>query len=338
MEFAVKILRPPHKIADNQITTHHTTQLLGLTGPSGAGKTTLLRCLAKLEANATVTGKWGDANLQQARVGMVFQQPALFPHLSVGQNLAFAADLACSPGFAIDDVSEGCSCSHLVNKMPAQISGGEAQRVAIARAILNSPDILLLDEPVSAMDQALKRKTLAYLRQLATDGLPMILVSHDLRDLTLFCDALLYMENGKIMQVGEPSQVLEGVINNNQMSEQWFSLLSGSVVQHHANYSCYEIECEDQKIYARHPVIDSGVAKITIDAREVSLDRQHRSESSIVNAFECEIGDINTLPDGQVLVRLERQQTTLYSLISQLSLEKMALERGETVTARFKMR
>ena len=311
---------------------------VGMSGPSGAGKSSFLRCLAGLNKRATVDGQWGVKLAGDVRVGLVFQDSLLFPHLSVGQNLLLAADFARKQTYHFDEVVLGCQCNHLMTRMPDALSGGEAQRVAIARALLNSPDILLLDEPVSAMDSKLKHTVLRYLSSLAGKGLRVFMVSHDLRELALYCEHMTWLENGSIIQQGESGNVIAAITEETSEFEFPFSVLTGQLSRALDELACYEIHLENCLIYARHPHIEGNKATLTVDARDVSVDREATLSSSIVNSIPCSVELVSAPRDGQVMLTLKAGQQRLFAQISQLSQDRLGFTPGEMVTARFKLR
>jgi molybdate transport system ATP-binding protein len=177
-----------------------------LFGRSGSGKTTILRCLAGLErasglvrVNDTV---WQDDRAflppERRRVGFVFQGANLLPHLSVSANLAYAARRAERP-LALNDVIDRTGISALLDRMPARLSGGEAQRVAIARALLIRPNMLLLDEPLSALDSDAKAELSDYLAALLPQlAMPVFLVSHDAAEVARLAQRRILIEAGRV--------------------------------------------------------------------------------------------------------------------------------------------
>ena len=199
----------------------HTGELLALVGPSGAGKTTVLRCIAGLQSSQQgfieCKGKmWFDssqaknATPQQRRVGMVFQNYALFPHLSVSENIQFTLDADQQPNKpSVGQLLEKVNLTGLADRYPNQLSGGQQQRVAIARALARQPEILLLDEPFSAVDKVTRRKLYLELNALRRDlAMPMILVTHDLDEAAMLADQICVIHQGKTLQQGAPDQVL----------------------------------------------------------------------------------------------------------------------------------
>jgi molybdate transport system ATP-binding protein len=178
-----------------------------LFGPSGSGKTSLLRCLAGLERLAgelIVDGEtWQDERCfvlpQRRRVGYVFQGGALLPHLSVRGNLAFAAKRAPAGPFGFDDIVARTGIAALLDRAPVRLSGGEAQRVAIARALLVQPRLLLLDEPLSALDADARGDLLAMIAALLADiAVPVFYVSHDAAEVARIATRTLHLRGGRI--------------------------------------------------------------------------------------------------------------------------------------------
>lgn len=328
MKFSVSLQRTDSLHIDASVELDESLRFIGLSGPSGAGKTSILRALAALEPTATV-------NKPTARVGLVFQDGVLFEHLSVKDNLKLAAEFAPVQAFTWDEVMTGCVCEHLLSRFPHQLSGGEVQRVAIARTLLNGPDWLLLDESLSAMDAGLKRSVLSFLHNVSQQ-VKILWVSHDWRELALHAQALVLIDNGVVKAQGLPQYVLSALASQHP-DDALFSVLEGDVVTD-SGAAHQSFVCEGHTLYATAPYIDGTRARIVVEAADVSLDRAHDHESSIVNALRCTIARLQAHSASQVLVSLQCGRTTLSALISQLSCERMALAAGDEVTARFKLR
>lgn len=197
-------------------------EILALYGPSGVGKTTILRMVAGLTTpdSGTVSfgGKdWANVPPQQRRVGFVFQDHALFPNMTVAENMAFAA--GNQPG--IPDVFE---LGGLVNKYPHQLSGGQRQRVAVARALVQGSDILLLDEPLSALERSLRRRIGTYLKKAVRErAITVVLVSHDPDEVIALADRVAILDGGKIVAYGDPANLL--------LEERADNLVQGTVLK-----------------------------------------------------------------------------------------------------------
>ena len=185
------------------------TGVTALFGRSGSGKTTILRCLAGLErlrGTLEVDGEcWQNARHflppERRRVGFVFQGANLLPHLTVRANLAYAARRARDP-LPLEDIVDRTGIAALLDRTPARLSGGEAQRVAIARALLIRPQLLLLDEPLSALDSEAKADLSDYLAVLLPRlAMPVFLVSHDAGDVARLAQRRILIEAGQIVAV-----------------------------------------------------------------------------------------------------------------------------------------
>ena len=203
------------EIRDNEFFT--------LLGPSGCGKTTLLRLIAGFEQ---VTGGkillFGDeiANLEPNRrpVNTVFQHYALFPHMTVAQNVAFGLERLKKPRSEIettvDEVLTLVKMKHLADRYPNQLSGGQQQRVALARALAPSPKVLLLDEPLSALDLKLRQAMREELKQLQKEtGITFVFVTHDQEEALAMSDRIAVMSDGEIQQIGRPTDIYEHPVN-----------------------------------------------------------------------------------------------------------------------------
>jgi molybdate transport system ATP-binding protein len=194
-------------------------ELLALVGPSGSGKSTILRVIAGLvrcAAGRIAVGEdlWFDADRrinrppQQRRAGLVFQHYALFPHLTAAQNVALASSRADAPAHA-EQLLASVRLLDLARRRPAQLSGGQQQRVALARALAREPQVLLLDEPFSAVDQVTRQDLyveLAALRR--TLSVPIVLVTHDLTEAQRLADRIVILDGGATLQAGTPTHVL----------------------------------------------------------------------------------------------------------------------------------
>lgn len=211
-------------------------EILALTGSSGSGKTTLLRLLAGLEVpdQGLITSNgsiWVDSskkiNLapQKRKVGMVFQNYALFPNMSIKDNLTYAL----APGMSqsrVEDMLNILDLAALANKFPYELSGGQQQRVALGRAIIPKPTVLLLDEPLSALDQDFRKQMQIYLLRLHQEyDFSMIIVSHDQQEIYTLAHRIAILEQGK-MSIQATKPIQEWPQTSNQNLE-----LSGNIIE-----------------------------------------------------------------------------------------------------------
>ncbi|WP_051476644.1 amino acid ABC transporter ATP-binding protein [Arthrobacter sp. Br18] len=191
-------------------------------GPSGSGKSTLLRCVNRLEEPTTgtilvegvdITDGETDLDKVRTRIGMVFQQFNLFPHLNVLQNLTLAQRRAKGRGKKeAEDVARRnlakVGLAEKADAFPAQLSGGQQQRVAIARALSMDPDMMLFDEPTSALDPELVGDVLEVMKQLAREGMTMMVVTHEMGFAREVGDRVVFMDGGVVVEQGKPEDVL----------------------------------------------------------------------------------------------------------------------------------
>lgn len=200
-------------------TTIRQGEFVTIYGPSGAGKTSVLRMLAgllkpdagliKFDGNVWFDSSKGIHRRPQLRnIGLVFQDYSLFPNMTVRGNLEFALQKGQSSGI-VDDLLELTELGNLADKNPAILSGGQKQRVALARALVRKPNLLLLDEPLSALDSVMQSKLQDYLLQVHEQfKLTTILVSHDINEVMKMSKRVLILENGRVEKDGAPIGVL----------------------------------------------------------------------------------------------------------------------------------
>ncbi|KLV26678.1 amino acid ABC transporter ATP-binding protein [Niallia circulans] len=206
------------KSIDLQVTEGEVVCLIG---PSGSGKSTLLRCLNMLEEVTSgevvvndfkLTDKKNDINKIRENIGMVFQHFNLFPHLTVLENITLApVDLKkATPQQAKEkalQLLDRVGLKDKANENPSKLSGGQKQRVAIARALAMNPDIMLFDEPTSALDPEMVGEVLNVIKQLAQEGMTMVIVTHEMGFAREVADRVIFMDNGYIVEEGTPQEI-----------------------------------------------------------------------------------------------------------------------------------
>ncbi|MGR9051670.1 MAG: molybdenum ABC transporter ATP-binding protein, partial [Gammaproteobacteria bacterium] len=217
--------------------------VIALFGPSGCGKTTLLRCIAGLErpnGTLTVNGEtWQNGSLfkptHQRPLGFVFQEANLFPHLTVLGNLKYGSKRCQGNNghFSLDHAIELLGIGHLLARKPARLSGGERQRVAIARALAVNPRILLMDEPMAALDYQRKREILPYLEKLHDElDIPLLYVTHSPDEVARLADHLVVMSQGKAVASGALTETLARLDLPIHLGEEAGVVLQGKVREH----------------------------------------------------------------------------------------------------------
>ena len=344
---------------DLQLPGHGVTALFG---PSGCGKTTCLRSLAGLErakgrvaVNQTV---WqDDASKQwlpthQRALGYVFQEASLFAHLSVHQNIDYG--LKRTPverrKVSCDRAVDLLGIAHLMDRMPATLSGGERQRVAIARALATSPQVLLMDEPLAALDAQRKAEVLPYLEQLQRHlQIPIIYVSHSIDEVSRLADQMLLMQAGRVVAQGEVADVLtrmDAPLTRSLPGDQQASIVEGRVCAHDGQDHLWSMQIGTQAAHQLHWTepdahyqLEDRV-RLRILARDVSLSLAPHTGSSILNSLPATVTAIQANGPGQVLVQLRLEPddagTRLLALVSARSARVLQIAPGMAVHAQLK--
>ncbi|MFC1639790.1 molybdenum ABC transporter ATP-binding protein [Gemmatimonadota bacterium] len=326
----------------------------GLFGASGSGKTTALRCIAGLcrarsgyvEFNGEV---WQDgaADLfvppHKRGVGYVSQEADLFPHLSVRDNLLYALRRvpANVKSIGLTDVVDWLGLNQLLVRSVSNLSGGERQRVAIARALLVSPRILLMDEPISALDEPARREVLAFLEpMLARLELPVVYVSHSLTEVTRLSDHLVWMAEGTVREAGPVSQVLGRVDFARWWGAEAGTVIDGTVREHDQEYQLTVVSTPLGEFFIHgRPEPPGTNIRLRINGRDVSLGLTPQEGSSILNELKLSVLEITDTSPSACLVRLGQPDTpdpVLLSRITRKSCNQLKLEPGSTVFARVK--
>ena len=326
----------------------------GLFGASGSGKTTALRCIAGLcrvrSGVVKLDGEvWQDGAADVfvpphlRGIGYVSQEADLFPHLSVRDNLRYALRRVPADALSIDwaDVVEWLGLDQLLARNVSNLSGGERQRVAIARALLVSPRILLMDEPISALDEPARREVLAFLEpMLARVALPVVYVSHSLTEVTRLSDHLVWMAEGRVRAAGPVSQVLGTLDFARWWGEEAGMVLDGTVCEHDQQYKLTVVSTPlgEFTIHGR-PEPPGTSIRLRINGRDVSLGLIPQEESSILNELRLSVLEITDTSPSACLVHLgqpEKPEPVFLSRITRKSWKLFKLEPGSSVFARVK--
>lgn len=321
--------------------------VVGVFGPSGSGKTTLLHCVAGLikpkDAAISVNtrtvcrlpgGTW--APLERRKLAIVTQDPLLFPHLSTRGNLTYAP----GAGDALESDSgrkiiEVLRLKPLLDRNPANLSGGEKQRVALGRALFSKPEMLLLDEPTSSLDAELAREVLALLLEVKRElKVPMLFVTHKAGELMALADDCVVLDAGKVAAHGPPVQVLAkpraiGVANLVGVD----NLLRLKVLRHEESGGVTILDLGGVELAA--PLTDAELGKIIsvgIYADEVMLCLEKPAGLSARNALPCRVVQVDEL-GHEVLVKLKTGSTELLSRITPAAAEELALNEDKPAVA-----
>ncbi len=320
-------------------------------GASGSGKTSLIRCIAGLErapvGELYVNSQcWQDESRRfflptyERPLGYVFQEASLFAHLTVQRNLeyGFKRIAAEQRRVQFDEAVELLGIRPLLTRYPARLSGGERQRVAIARALLTSPRLLLMDEPLAALDMGSKADILPYLERLHTElSLPVLYITHALHEVMRLADHMLLVQNGRILSSGAVQSVLTRLDLAFNQSNDAGVMIQGQVAGHDERFHLTYVDFAGGRLsLCRAQVQIGSPVRVSILARDVSLALQPEENSSILNEFLCTISDIVEDAQCRLLVKLDVQGASLLARISRKSGHLLGLQPGTLVYARVK--
>jgi len=325
-----------------------------LFGPSGCGKTTALRAIAGLErpqqARIVVNGQaWQDDAARQwlpthrRQLGYVFQEANLFAHLSVRQNVEYGLRRirGARPRIALERAIVLLGIAPLMERGIAHLSGGEAQRVALARALATSPRLLLMDEPLAALDAERKRELLPYIASITRElGIPVLYVTHSIDEVAKLAQHVLLLRQGAVVAQGPASAVFTQPGSPLAQDEAACTLLDGTVTGHDAQDHVWSMhlgsdasDASGAQLHwtqAHAPLRLGSAVRLRILARDVSLTLERPQASSVLNILPCTVLSVQQQADGNTLVRLQLQQ--------QLQTHHSAAQDGEVLLARISTR
>jgi len=318
-------------------------------GQSGSGKTTLLRCLAGLErasqGRLIFKGEvWQDEHsflpVHKRPLGYVFQEASLFPHLSVLGNLRYGLTRSkTAQRVSLDQAIELLGIGHLLERRPDRLSGGERQRVGIARALAVSPRLLLMDEPLAALDLARKQEILPYLERLHDEmALPVLYVTHSPDEVTRLADHLVVMENGRLLAHGPLAETLSRLDLPIRLGNEREVVLEGVIAERDATWHLARVDFDGGRIWTR----DRGIAlghcvRLRVPSSGVSLCLNHPDDTSILNILA---GQVEGIADddhpGLTLVRVMIGKSAVLARVTKRSVAALALQPGQTVWVQVK--
>ncbi len=320
-------------------------------GHSGSGKTTLLRCVAGLESpdagQLTVNGEsWFDSaagiNLATHRrpLGYVFQEASLFPHLSVRDNMLFGWKRIPPERRQIefDQVAELLGIEPLLDRAPARLSGGERQRVAIARALLTSPSLLLMDEPLSALDGRSKNEILPFLERLHDElAIPVLYISHSPDEVMRLADHLVLLDKGQASASGPMVELATRLDLTLARGESAAAIIDAQVESHDDHYHLSYLRFAGGRLtVSRHDYPVDHPVRVILHARDISLTLEPPGRTSILNVFKGTVIDYIAEPPARTLVRVDCNGAILLARVTWKSAEELALKAGREVFAQVK--
>ncbi len=308
-------------------------ETFALVGPSGAGKTTVLRAVAGLVRPSAGRIRLGEHVLfdsaegvdlppEERRIGFVFQDYALFPHMTVAQNVAYGGRERAA------ELLERFRSSHLAKARPGQLSGGERQRVGLARALARGPEILLLDEPLSALDPHTRSALRGELREILDDlALPVLLVTHDFHDAAVLADRVAALVGGRVRQAGTPSELIAAPADAFVASFTGANVLAGTARPGVGGLT--EVVLEDGGVVYS---VDEAEGPVDVAVYPWDVSVAHRApDDSTLNHVRGPITSLVVVGN-----RARIQVADLVGEVTTASAERLALAEGEVVTASFK--
>ncbi|MGH1356431.1 MAG: molybdenum ABC transporter ATP-binding protein [Thalassovita sp.] len=323
-------------------TQFHADQgVTAIFGHSGSGKTTLINTIAgllrpdsgRIEVNGRVlfdSAAGTDLSPHKRRVGYVFQDARLFPHLNVLKNLRYGQRFHRRPSLPEQDVIEMLGISSLLTRMPQALSGGEKQRVAIGRALLSAPEILLLDEPLAALDTARKDEILPYLERLRDHaGLPILYVSHSVSEVARLANTLVLLEDGEVGRSGPVSALLADpdvapLIGLREAG----AVLPATVHRHHPD-GLTELHSSGGVFLLPQISAPEGTdLRVRIHAHEVMLSLEHPKAISALNVLPVTVETVRMGSGPGALIRLSSGDDRLLARITRRSAQALDLRPG----------
>ncbi len=321
-----------------------------LFGHSGSGKTTLLRAIAGLEhapggrlsVNSDV---WQDAAVfrpvHQRPLGYMFQEASLFPHLSVQANLAYGQKRvpATERRVSLDQAVALLNIGHLLERKPDRLSGGERQRVGIARALATSPRLLLLDEPLAALDHALKQEILPYLERLHDElDIPVLYVSHAPDEVARLADHIVVMERGRAVAAGPLGDTLARLDLPIRLGEDVGVVLDAVVAARDEQWHLAHMEFAGGRVWVRDHGLPVGHrARVRILARDVSIARAPMTGTSILNTLPAVVMEsVDDAHPALTLVKLRVGESPLLARLTKRSAHALEIAPGQLLYAQIK--
>jgi molybdate transport system ATP-binding protein len=326
-----------------------------LFGPSGCGKTTILRCIAGLtrikHGFCDIDGDiWQDRNgaflpTHRRPLGYVFQEASLFPHLSVRRNLLFGAPRekpVDRPEIDFDEVIDLLGIRALLDRSPRNLSGGERQRVGIGRALLTQPKLLLMDEPLSALDRKTKSEILPFIEKLRDHfSLPIFYITHDMTEVERLADQVVLIDKGHVVASGPLAQLQSDPSLPLALSREAAVTLDGRVEAYDADYGLVAVGVSGGRFLVPAPPAEIGErCRVRILAGDVSLAHEPLGLSSILNTEPSRIVSAKALETNEILAVLalgaDGAGGRLLARVTRKSWDLLGLSEGAMIHARVK--
>jgi len=319
--------------------------ITGVLGPSGCGKTTLLRIIAGLDRHAGARISVGSELWQsdsvflpvhKRNIGYVFQEPGLFTHLNVRGNIDYGYRRSTQEADP-DALMELLGLTALADRDVATLSGGERQRVAIARALATGPRLLLMDEPLSGLDQARRNEIMPYLQALHRElKIPVIYVSHALDEIARLADQVILLEEGRVTGNGPVADIFTQLDLAPAHWDGAAAVIQARVASVDEQDQLVTVEFDGGTLQVPWFASAAEDVRIQIAARDVSLTLERQTGTSILNILPAVVTEIAEEAKGQVIVQLNAGGSTLLSRLTAKSARELQLQLGQRVFAQVK--
>jgi len=328
---------------DEQLPARGVTALFG---HSGSGKTTLLRCIAGLEHAAqgrlSFNGEvWQDEGIwvptHRRPIGYVFQEASLFPHLNVLGNLRYGQRRSPRPvdgtggadaRFSLEHAIDLLGIGHLLKRKPGSLSGGERQRVGIARALAVNPRVLLMDEPLAALDLKRKQEILPYLERLHDElAIPVLYVSHAPDEVARLADHLVVLDGGRVLASGPLNETLSRLDLPIRLGEDAGAVLDGQVAERDEHWHLLRVQCGGASFWVRDNGLPLGhQVRIRILARDISIAHEPTAGTSILNALPAKVLSLgDDSHPALALAKLQVDGSTILARVTRRSAHQLGL-------------
>ena len=346
MSIAVNIEKT---VGDFQLNTEFYADI-GITaifGPSGAGKSTLVNLIAGLAKpdsgyikilNEVIFESQQKINVPANKrgIGFVFQDARLFPHMKVESNLKYSNRFGRKGHLSsFTEIVEVLNLAQILHRLPGNLSGGEKQRVAIGRALLSNPKILILDEPLTALDEGLKAEVIPYLEFVRDNfKIPILYISHSQSEVVRLSDRIVVLEKGRILEQGKTLQILSSFSVAKKLGLRDLSSFVEAKVSKHASDGITELDFAGSKLFL--PKIDAILGSkvyLRILAKDITLAIEKPKKISALNILQGKVDEVILGNGPGAIVGIEVGGHRLTTRITQRSLNAMNLKLGQTCFA-----
>ena len=316
----------------------------GIFGDSGSGKTTFSRVIAGLDDDFNGSLQFSEQHWQtpstfikteNRKIGMVFQEPRLFPHLDALGNLKIALNKINKPLFSINELAEKLDFKDLLSKKTTQLSGGQKQRIAIARAILSAPELLIMDEPLSSLDQHSRDLLLPFIKELSKH-LPIIYITHSMHELFYLSQQMILINSGEVEAIGTPEALFLNASLSLAKHDHYGLLLTVTDLRWNDEHAVMNGKIDGQNIILTMPQEAANSTRIKIESKDVIIATAPLNTCSLQNKLNVKIKTIQPISKSSVLLTLSTGKQKLLAKITNKSLTELKLEEGQSIYAYIK--